>query len=155
MRWFSLLSASAVRSFGSLSLIRDQSRDALGVRLIDELRQDVRDAVRGLRKAPALTIVAVLTLALGIGANTAIFSVVNTVLLKPFAYADPERIVMFQNMWRPGGLGGTVGGTASPTEFNWWRQQTTAVQDISAYSLFDVVNLTGEAFPEQIQVMRV
>src|SRR5204863_5070725 len=46
-------------------------------------------------------------------------------------------------------------GTASPTEFNWWRQQTTTVQDVSAYSLFDVVNLTGEAFPEQLQVMRV
>jgi putative ABC transport system permease protein len=113
--------------------------------------QDVRYAWRTLTKAPGFTVVAVLTLALGIAANTAIFSVVNTVLLKPFAYSDPERIVMFQNIFQQGGLG----GTASPTEFNHWRQQTTAFQDVSAYSLFDVVNLTGETFPEQIQVMRV
>jgi len=114
------------------------------------LSSDLRFAFRLMANSPGFTVVAVLTLALGIAVNTAMFSVVNAVLLKPFAYSDPERIVMFQNKFRQGG----VGGTASPTEFNWWRQQTTAFQDVSAYSLFDVVNLTGEAFPEQIQVMR-
>jgi putative ABC transport system permease protein len=117
---------------------------------MNTLSSDLRFAVRLMANSPGFTVVAVLTLALGIAVNTAMFSVVNTVLLKPFAYSDPDRIVMFQNMFRQGG----VGGTASPTEFNWWRQQTTAFQDVSAYSLFDVVNLTGEAFPEQIQVMR-
>jgi putative ABC transport system permease protein len=117
--------------------------------MLETLSSDLRFAVRLMAKSPGFSVVAVLTLALGIAANTAMFSVVNTVLLKPFAYSDPERIVMFQNLFQQGGLG----GTASPTEFNWWRQQTTAFQDVSAYSLFDVVNLTGEAFPEQIQVM--
>src|SRR6185295_15194137 len=125
----------------------ESSRDPV----VETLSSDLRFALRMLVKSPGFTVVAVLTLALGIAVNTAIFSVVNTVLLKPFAYSDPERIVMFQNMFQQGGLG----GTASPTEFNWWRQQTTAFQDVSAYSLFDVVNLTGEAVPEQIQVMRV
>ena len=119
--------------------------------MLETLSSDLRFALRLMAKSPGFTVVAVLTLALGIAANTAMFSVVNTVLLKPFAYSDPERIVMFQNIFQQGGLG----GTASPTEFNWWRQQTTAFQDVSAYSLFDVVNLTGEALPEQIQVMRV
>jgi predicted permease len=119
--------------------------------LLETLSSDLRFAVRTLARSPGFTAVAVVTLALGIAATTAIFSVVNTVLLKPFAYADPQRIVMFQNLLTQGG----VGGTASPTEFNWWRRETTAYQDISAYSLFDVVNLTGEPFPEQIPVMRV
>jgi len=102
-------------------------------------------------QTPSFTIAAIAALALGIGTNTAIFSVVNTVLLKPFAYPDPERIVMFQNTFEQGGLG----GTGSPTEFNWWRQQTAVFQDVSAYSLFEVANLTGEAFPEQIQATSV
>ena len=128
-----------------------QVRRTAELPLLETLSSDLRFALRMLTNSPGFTAIAVLTLALGIAANTAMFSVVNTVLLKPFVYSDPERIVMFQNVFQQGGFG----GTASPTEFNWWRQQTTAFQDISAYSLFDVVNLTGEAFSEQIQVMRV
>ncbi|MGH9418962.1 MAG: ABC transporter permease, partial [Thermoanaerobaculia bacterium] len=106
--------------------------------------------LRILRKDPGFTAVAVVTLALGIGTNTAIFSVVNTVLLKPFAYPDPERIVMFQNTFQQ--VPRT--GTASPAEFNWWRQQTQAFQDVSAYD-FRVANLTDESLPEQIPTSRV
>ena len=118
---------------------------------MDTFLKDLTHSVRMLRQTPSFTIAAIAALALGIAANTAIFSVVNTVLLKPFAYRDPELIVMFQNIFQQGGRG----GTGSPTEFNWWRLQTGAFQDVSAYSLFDVVNLTGEAVPEQIQAMRV
>jgi hypothetical protein len=98
---------------------------------------------------PGFTIVAIAALALGIGTNTAIFSVVNTVLLKPLSFPDPERIVMFQNPFKQGGRS----GGASPNEFNFWRQQTQAFQDVSAYA-FNVANLTGEAAPEQIQTTR-
>ena len=142
---------SRLRKFGHIESIKESCRDQRTLPVLETLSSDLRFTLRMLAKSPGFTVIAVSTLALGIAVNTAMFSVVNTVLLKPFAYSDPERIVMFQNMLQQGGLG----GTGSPTEFNRWRQQTTAFQDVSAYSLFDVVNLTGETFPEQIQVMRV
>jgi putative ABC transport system permease protein len=111
---------------------------------------DIRHSVRLLVRTPSFTIGAVATLALGIAANTAIFSIINTVLLKPFGYPDPPRIVMFQSRFQQAG----IGGTASPTEFNVWRRQSTAFQDVSAYD-FTVANLTGVGAPEQIPVMRV
>jgi predicted permease len=107
----------------------------------------MKHAVRMFLQTPGFTIAAIAALALGIATNTAIFSVVNTVLLKPFAYPDPERIVMFQNVFPTG-----RSGSAAATEFNWWRQQTQAFQDVSAYD-FNVANLTGESLPEQIPTM--
>lgn len=117
---------------------------------MDAFLRDLKHSVRMFLQTPSFTITAIATLALGIATNTAIFSVVNTVLLKPFAYPNPERLVMFQNTFQRGGHG----GTASPTEFNWWLQQTGAFQDVSAYA-FDVVNLTGQDSPEQVQATRV
>jgi predicted permease len=117
---------------------------------MDVFLKDLKHSARMFLQTPSFTIAAIAALALGIATNTAIFSVVNTVLLKPYAYPDPQRIVMFQNTFQRGGHG----GTASPTEFNWWLQQTGAFQDVSAYA-FDVANLTGQAFPEQVQATRV
>ena len=90
----------------------------------------------------------VATLALGIGANTAIFSVINTVLLKPLAFHDPERIVLFQNVSKQGRSSG-----AAPNAYNFWRQQTQAFENVSAYA-FNAANLTGEGAPEQIPITR-
>jgi putative ABC transport system permease protein len=117
---------------------------------MDTFLKDLKHSARMFLQAPGFTVAAVASLALGIATNTAMFSVVNTVLLKPLACHDPDRIVMFQNMFQQG-----LAGTASPTEFNWWRQQTGAFQDLSAYSLFDAANLTGEGVAERIQTMRV
>jgi predicted permease len=117
---------------------------------MDAVWRDLKHSARAFVHTPAFTIAAIAALALGMGVNTAIFSVVNTVLLKPFGFSDPERVVMFQNTFRSG----LRTGSAAPTEFNWWRQHADAFQDISAYE-FNVANLTGEFFPEQIPTMRV
>src|SRR5262249_19194057 len=116
---------------------------------MDDLLKDVRHSARMLLRTPSFTIAAIAALALGIATNTAMFSVVNTILLKPLVYPDSEKILMFQNITQSGRF-----GSASPTEFNWWRQQTQAFQDVSAYD-FDSANLTGESLPEQIPTMHV
>src|SRR5438093_3032576 len=80
--------------FGGLDQIKEEYRDALGVRAIDRLRQDVRFSLRSLRAAPTVTAVAVLSLALGIGANAAIFSIINSLLLRMLPVKDPARLVV-------------------------------------------------------------
>src|SRR5947207_6166 len=116
---------------------------------MDTLFEDFRYAVRTLRPNPAFAATAAGALALGIGANTAIFSVLNTVLLKPLPYPEPDRLVMFLNTSPQGMFPG-----ASPTKFNVWRRQTGAFQDIAAYR-FNVVNLTNAGDPEQISAGQV
>ena len=111
---------------------------------MDTFVQDLRHTLRLLRHSPAFTFAAVAALALGIGANTAIFSVLNTVILKPLPYPEPDRLMMFLNTSPQGS-----GPGASPTKFNVWRRQTGAFQDVSAYR-FSVVNITGGENPEQV-----
>ena len=100
-------------------------------------------------QSPAFTLAAVAALTLGIGANTAIFSVVNTVLLKPVAVSDPDRVVAFMNV-SPNGRG----PAASPAKFNHWRSQDEVVQDVTAFTT-GVMNFTGSGFPEQLRSARV
>src|SRR5512133_1833450 len=111
--------------------------------------QDVRHSLRLLRQNLGFTAAAVAALTLGIGTNTAIFSVVNSVLLKPAPFPEPERLILFMNVSPQGS-----GAFASPTKFQHWREQTTVVQDVSAFRT-GVVNLTGTGFPEQLQQAQV
>src|SRR5581483_7679367 len=117
--------------------------------VMDAFLKDLKHSVRMFLQTPSFTLVVIAALALGIATNTAIFSVVNTVLLKPLAFPDPERIVLFQNLFKQGGRG----GGASPNEYNFWREPTQDFQDVAAYA-FNVANLTGESTPEQIQMTR-
>ncbi len=90
--------------------------------------RDIRFAVRSLLKAPGFTVVAILVIAVGIGANTAVFSVVNTVLLKPLTYPDPQSLVHLMNTGDQGSFPG-----ANVPKFNIWRQQTGIFQQVAAY----------------------
>src|ERR1700685_4496645 len=93
------------------------------------LWQDMRYAVRQLRKSPGFTTVAVITLALGIGANTAVFSVVNAVLLRPLAYPHPDRIVTLSSSSTKTGGHGLI----SAPDFHDWHHQSTAFSAMAYY----------------------
>jgi len=119
------------------------------------LLQDLRYAWRMLRKNPGFTAVAVLTLALGIGANTAIFTVVNAVLLRPLPYPDPGRIVQFMLVSPPWAPGRSSNAAAIP-EFMVWRELTETFKDFAAYdSSSKGINLTGGDRPELLKAVRV
>lgn len=112
---------------------------------------DIRHACRMLRKSPGFTATAVAALALGIGANTAIFSVIDTVLLKPLPFPDPDRIVMLMNSSPQGS-----GPAASVPKFNVWRKQTQVLQDVAAYDTGGPgLNLVGGDRPEQVNGIHV
>jgi predicted permease len=111
----------------------------------------IRDGFRTLTKTPGFTAVAVVTLALGIGANTAIFSVVNTVLLQPLSYPNPDRLV--ELVWTSGDGNNDI---ASIPKFNVWRQQTQVFDSVAAYDLAGPgINLTGGDRPEQVKGIHV
>ncbi|UCC72811.1 MAG: ABC transporter permease [Gemmatimonadota bacterium] len=112
--------------------------------------QDVRYTLRSLRNNPGFTTVAVLTLALGIGANTAIFSVVNGVLLRPLPYQDPDRLIRIFEIEPRGGWWFTF----SPPNFMSLRDEATLLEDVAAYRETSVT-LTGEGDPERLPAMRV
>jgi predicted permease len=110
---------------------------------IDELRQDLRFAWRQCRTKPGFTIAAVLTLGLGIGATTAIFSVVHAVVLKPYAYVDPDRVLLAFSMFRGNRGSWSVGN------FDYFRQRLTSVEDFAA-DTGTSMNLADNGEPERI-----
>ena len=92
---------AAMRAMGAITQNKEACRDARGVNLLDDLSRDLQYTGRSLRRSPGFAALAVLIMALGVGANTAVFSVVNAVLLKPLSYRDPDRIVACQSAKRP------------------------------------------------------
>jgi len=112
--------------------------------------QDIRHACRSLLRSPGFSLAAILTLALGIGANTAVFSVVNTVLLKPLSYPEPDRIVQF---WLKSTEGSVPG--ASIPDLRFWLQNAEAVDDISAYDLGEGVLGLTSGIPEEVHGVHV
>src|SRR5438105_10402177 len=114
---------------------------------METLFKDIRYNIRSLLKRPGFTATAVVTLTLGIGANTAIFSVVNTLLLRPLPFTDPHRLVQ---VWEANFKRGQNTMDVSYPNFADWRDQNQVFEQIAAYS-DKTFNLTGTAEPEQIQ----
>jgi putative ABC transport system permease protein len=138
---------AALRSFGNFGSVRDAAYEVRGGGMIETVLQDIRYAARGLVKQKTFTIVAVITLALGIGANTAIFSVVNELLLRPLPYADADRLVMLWEVTPSG----RHANTTSRGNFRAWREQSTSFDGMAAFS-DQRQNLTGAGEAEEVSV---
>lgn len=117
-----------------------------GFTWFETLFQDLRFGIRVLRKEPRFTAIAVLTISLGIGANSAIFSVVNGVLLRPLPFKDPDQIVKLWETFPPGGA-----GVVSAPNFRDWREQNEVFEDLAAYQS-NSVNLQGRDKPDRVAV---
>ena len=140
---------AALRKFGNVTRVMEETREVWSVIWLEQLVQDVRYAARTLRKSPGFTAVAVLTLALGIGANTAIFSVVQAVILEPLPYPQPNRLVMLLERVRLRNYQNDL-NDPSPGNFADWRAQNSVFEDIAAIQ-DKSFNLTGNGEPVRVE----
>lgn len=128
----------ALRQFGDLTTARSRlvtegwrgERYAKWHRILDDLARDSKHAWRSLWRTPGFTLAAILVLGLGVGASTAIFSVVNAVLLRPIPFSDPDTLVAIENT----NNGVPFGPWTSEAAFNLWRSQTDVFSDVAALS---------------------
>ncbi|HEY7216260.1 MAG TPA: ABC transporter permease [Thermoanaerobaculia bacterium] len=139
--------ALAERELGPIDRFKDEVRDVRGVTWLDDVRRDVRFGLRSLRRSPAFTSVAVLCLALGIGANAAVFSVVNAVLLRPLPYVAPERLVRIYETFGDRGR-----GSVSVPNFRDWQEGSTGFERLAAWQEAGL-NLAAAGETERIQAV--
>jgi putative ABC transport system permease protein len=134
---------AALRSFGGVERVKEESRDEVGIRFLEELWQDFRYGLRIFRKTPGFTIIAVLTLALGIGATTTMFSVVYNVLISPFTYKDPDRIedLLIRDMDNPRARERVE---LIVPEFLDYQEQSTVFAEVTGVNNNTVVYTTNE-----------
>src|SRR5215217_7205598 len=152
-------SAEALRRFGNVEqwrqrmgeVDRGRTRSARRAERWHDLLRDARYALRGLARTPGFTAVVVLTLALGIGANTAVFSVVNAVLLRPLPYREPERLVTLEHLYPSLNA---LQAPVSSTGFRDYRDRTRVFEKVAIESGWGA-NLTGRGDPERINASRV
>jgi predicted permease len=143
---------AAMRTFGNPTVLKEQTRDSWGWVWLEQLAQDVRHGGRMLRKSPGFTTVAVLTLALGIGANTAIFSYIDAWLLKPLPFPQADRLIMFESHNKKNGW--TSEAFTSAADFFDFQKQNSSFEQVVAWTGADL-NLTGDGPPALVEGGRV
>ncbi|HJQ26944.1 MAG TPA: ABC transporter permease [Blastocatellia bacterium] len=139
----------ALIKLGGVAQTQEAYRRQRGLPLVEDLWQDLRYGTRGLFRQPAFTLVAIATLALGIGANTAIFSVINAVLLRPLPFSDPDRLLILYETFKPAGV-----TAISVPNLRDWQQQNTVFDGIAAYES-RAFNLESGTDAERLPGMRV
>src|SRR5215813_4755874 len=141
----------ALVKLGGVAQVQELHREQRGLPMLETLFHDLRFGARMLFRNPGFTLIAVVTLALGIGANTAIFSVVNAVLLRALPYPEPGRLVRF---WETNPGRGWLEFAASAPNFADWRKQQSVCEQLAAYE-FNTLNFTGSGEPERVAALRV
>ena len=136
---------AARRALGNEALVKEVTRAQWGWGSLERFRQDARYGLRLLGRSPGFAAVAIVTLALGIGASTAILSVVDAILLRPLAYADPSRLVVILH---------NVGGPVAPANFLDWKAQSHSFDNMGAAEYW-TPNLTGGDTPEKTWAIRM
>ena len=144
--------ASALREFGNVALVKEDTRDMWGWSWLETLLQDLRYGLRMLRKNPGFTAVAVLTLALGIGANTAVFSLVDTILLRPLPYRNPAQLLLVSETLPQ--MGGDTEIGVAAAEYLDYRDRNRSFVQTGAYEGAGF-NLTGEGNPLRVNAAAV
>jgi putative ABC transport system permease protein len=135
---------AAQRAVGNTLLLRERGRDAWGWRFLDELAQDVRYALRGMRRSPGFALAAILTLALAIGANCLVYSIADATLFRPFAFRDPDRLTyIWSKTPQADLLYSSVGNYLD------WRAGNTVFEDLGAYEFYGWVDLSHGSYAER------
>src|SRR5579863_8791019 len=137
---------AAVREFGGVEQVKEDCRDTRRTNYLENLLNDVRYGLRMLRKSPSFTFFAVAVLALGIAANSAIFSIADAVLVRPLPYRDSNRLVM---VWEDSSAYGFPKDTPAPGNFSDWKSRNQVFEDLAAIS-DGSFNLTGSGNPENL-----
>jgi putative ABC transport system permease protein len=139
---------AALRALGAITQNKEECRDMRRVNWMEDLAQDLRHGARRLRKNPAFTVVAVLVLALGIGANTAMFSVAYGILLRPLPYVDAERVAVVYMRFFPRDF---AFGTLCIRDYLMWKENNHAFEDPSLFRSLRLDIGGNEGVPEQVQ----
>src|SRR3954463_2026704 len=149
----------AILRFGGPVQIKEQQHDNRGLPFVETTLQDLRYGVRALRKSPAYSLVAIATLAIGIGAGTSVFSVVGAVLMRPLPYSTPDQLV---RIFETNPLRRWTRNIAAPANYADWRTRNKSFTDVAAYEQFTVngsgagdMFLTGFGEPQGLKTLGV